>query len=109
MASSNRPHPIEAGHNRRSIGALAGHDEFWGFSKGLQTLDFIGAPEEIRTPDPQIRSLVLYPAELRARPVYEGRVVSSGRVVRKGAGWAAIALILLDIERVPRRCCYGRR
>src|SRR6516164_8261098 len=29
-------------------------------------LDFTGAPEEIRTPDPQIRSLVLYPAELRA-------------------------------------------
>ena len=29
--------------------------------------DFDGAPEEIRTPDPQIRSLVLYPAELRAR------------------------------------------
>ena len=26
----------------------------------------VGAPEEIRTPDPQIRSLVLYPAELRA-------------------------------------------
>ena len=25
-----------------------------------------GAPEEIRTPDPQIRSLVLYPAELPA-------------------------------------------
>ncbi len=25
-----------------------------------------GAPEEIRTPDPQIRSLVLYPTELRA-------------------------------------------
>src|SRR5262245_32986064 len=31
-----------------------------------------GAPEEIRTPDPQIRSLVLYPAELRAQiPVPE--------------------------------------
>ena len=30
-------------------------------------LELIGAPEEIRTPDPQIRSLVLYPAELRAR------------------------------------------
>ena len=29
--------------------------------------DLAGAPEEIRTPDPQIRSLVLYPAELRAR------------------------------------------
>ena len=26
-----------------------------------------GAPEEIRTPDPQIRSLMLYPTELRAR------------------------------------------
>ena len=31
----------------------------------------VGAPEEIRTPDPQIRSLVLYPAELRVR--FEGR------------------------------------
>jgi hypothetical protein len=34
-----------------------------------------GAPEEIRTPDPQIRSLVLYPAELRVRAV---PVVSGG-------------------------------
>ena len=35
-----------------------------------------GAPEEIRTPDPQIRSLVLYPAELRVRaePVISGGV-----------------------------------
>ena len=32
-----------------------------------QLIDFIGAPERIRTSDPQIRSLVLYPAELRAR------------------------------------------
>ena len=30
-------------------------------------IDFNGAPERIRTSDPQIRSLVLYPAELRAR------------------------------------------
>ena len=30
------------------------------------TLITLGVPEEIRTPDPQIRSLVLYPAELRA-------------------------------------------
>ena len=29
--------------------------------------DLVGAPERIRTSDPQIRSLVLYPAELRAR------------------------------------------
>jgi hypothetical protein len=28
---------------------------------------FLGAPGEIRTPDPQVRSLVLYPTELRAR------------------------------------------
>ena len=39
-------------------------------SRRAQVLDGIGhcgigAPEEIRTPDPQIRSLVLYPAELR--------------------------------------------
>ena len=32
-----------------------------------------GAPEEIRTPDPQIRSLVLYPAELRA-PLMRRRI-----------------------------------
>jgi hypothetical protein len=29
--------------------------------------DVTGAPGTIRTSDPQIRSLVLYPAELRAR------------------------------------------
>src|SRR6187551_1612930 len=28
--------------------------------------NFYGAPEEIRTPDPLVRSQVLYPAELRA-------------------------------------------
>ena len=30
---------------------------------------FYGAPEEIRTPDPLVRSQVLYPAELRAHLV----------------------------------------
>src|SRR5690242_4874980 len=44
--------------------------------KGLSALNFlkplgfweeIGAPGTIRTSDPQIRSLMLYPAELRAR------------------------------------------
>src|SRR5262249_152684 len=34
---------------------------------GIKKNPSAGAPEEIRTPDPQIRSLVLYPAELRAR------------------------------------------
>jgi hypothetical protein len=34
-----------------------------------------GAPGEIRTPDPQIRSLVLYPAELRALIATPGQVL----------------------------------
>jgi hypothetical protein len=38
----------------------------WPF-QDLNELKKNGAPEEIRTPDPQIRSLVLYPAELRVR------------------------------------------
>jgi hypothetical protein len=45
-------------------------DACTGLARELHTefhLDLIGAPGEIRTPDPQIRSLVLYPAELRAR------------------------------------------
>jgi hypothetical protein len=33
----------------------------------LRLLEIIGAPGTIRTSDPQIRSLMLYPAELRAR------------------------------------------
>src|SRR5262245_11332846 len=33
-------------------------------SRFSQVLDFVGAPGRIRTHDPQIRSLVLYPAEL---------------------------------------------
>jgi hypothetical protein len=39
----------------------------------------IGAPEEIRTPDPQIRSLVLYPAELRARRAHRAEIVGGKR------------------------------
>ena len=35
-----------------------------------------GAPEEIRTPDPQIRSLVLYPAELRARRPFSRQITA---------------------------------
>ena len=50
-----------------------------------------GALEEIRTPDPQIRSLVLYPAELRARSrgprTYASRLLmaSLGSVGLRGA------------------------
>ena len=42
---------------------------------------YSGAPGEIRTPDPQIRSLVLYPAELRARCALRGKW--SGRQGRR--------------------------
>jgi hypothetical protein len=52
----------------------------------LILLNVFGAPEEIRTPDPQIRSLVLYPAELRARPVVGGGVVYAGGGGRKSVG-----------------------
>jgi hypothetical protein len=44
-----------------------------------------GAPERIRTSDPQIRSLVLYPAELRARTGSRpGGRERRGRLVRCG-------------------------
>ena len=49
-----------------------------------------GAPEEIRTPDPQIRSLVLYPAELRAR-----RVVAIG----SDAQWQEAAMARRGLPR----------
>ena len=37
------------------------------YSYLIEKIQKIGAPGAIRTPDPQIRSLVLYPAELRVR------------------------------------------
>lgn len=46
------------------------------YRKGLI---FSGAPEEIRTPDLQVRSLLLYPAELRARNEGESILSRSGR------------------------------
>ena len=52
--------------------------------------DFVGAPEEIRTPDPQIRSLVLYPAELRARRARFAQGDGSGP--RIGVGKRALAI-----------------
>src|SRR5207253_1815567 len=52
-----------------------------------------GAPGEIRTPDPQIRSLVLYPAELRALVAYRagnapGPTAAAGNAgIPIGFGW----------------------
>jgi hypothetical protein len=42
---------------------------------------FVGALGGIRTPDPQIRSLVLYPAELRAHEAF-GRENSNSNQAR---------------------------
>src|SRR5581483_9610749 len=57
------------------------------FVSSLRSLTKTGAPEEIRTPDPQIRSLVLYPAELRARslPAFRNRLAAEGREPMKAA------------------------
>jgi hypothetical protein len=46
-----------------------------------------GAPEEIRTPDPQIRSLVLYPAELRARMLPARRFDAAREASRASSGF----------------------
>jgi hypothetical protein len=48
-----------------------------------QVFEMIGAPGEIRTPNPQIRSLVLYPVELRAQPEAPGRAMAARRRGRK--------------------------
>src|SRR5437660_9496108 len=48
--------------------------------------DCIGAPDRIRTCDPQIRSLVLYPAELRAL------VASRGKMQAKGNASTGVAM-----------------
>jgi hypothetical protein len=65
---------LEVVNNAHSLGISLGN--FWS-SRGnalvldsiLRRLIRIGPPGEIRTPDTQVRSLVLYPAELRAEGV----------------------------------------
>ncbi len=50
----------------------------------------LGAPERIRTPNPQIRSLVLYPVELRARarPRRSARTGEPSRLPGRRQGWS---------------------
>src|ERR1700733_6968562 len=65
-----------------------------------------GAPEEIRTPDPQIRSLVLYPAELRARRVvaiafdrrWQGDPISHRRRLKGLVSAVAVGLIVTSAD-----------
>ena len=58
-----------------------------------------GPPGEIRTPDTQVRSLVLYPAELRA----EGVKNRHGCLVSQGKPWILILseTNLLSTSRSP--------
>jgi hypothetical protein len=64
-------------------------------SDSKEPIEKTGAPEEIRTPDPQIRSLVLYPAELRVRTPWSGPSARNGAGTRPGRqaayliAWAA--------------------
>src|SRR5208282_2201434 len=88
-----------------------------GKRKSLQWLS--GAPEEIRTPDPQIRSLVLYPAELRARCVARlggrcaMRLATRAIAIDSGTRWQApgpawIGLGLAVYADFSRECgCHG--
>src|SRR5580704_15329941 len=65
-----------------------------------------GAPEEIRTPDPQIRSLVLYPAELRARRVvaiafdrrWQGDPISYRRRLKGLVSAVAVGVIVTSAD-----------
>ena len=52
-----------------------------GFNPNLRSKMRDGAPGKIRTPDPQIRSLVLYPAELRVHCADGLRARQGGLVV----------------------------
>ncbi len=68
-----------------------------GGRSGLWTMLKNGAPERIRTSDPQIRSLVLYPAELRAR--------SKPRTCDGKARWSRFSMPVRLCERRER--CHG--
>ena len=77
---------LEVVNNAHSSGISL--ENFWSSRGNALVLDFIlrrliriGPPGEIRTPDTQVRSLVLYPAELRAEGVKNrhGCLVSQGK------------------------------
>ncbi len=56
--------------------------------KALYLLDFIGASGEIRTPGPQVRSLVLYPTELRThKAAYYLEGVQGSQGKRRAKTW----------------------
>jgi hypothetical protein len=74
--------------------------------KRIELFEIAGAPEEIRTPDPQIRSLVLYPAELRARrlsPATELGAPARMRASSRFSGLRQERIAAAPQPRLPRR------
>ena len=67
-----------------------------------------GAPEEIRTPDPQIRSLVLYPAELRARFLRGGEPMHRGGLRQASAAGGRTGLLAAPGAATPTRLHPGK-
>src|SRR5450631_1708496 len=61
-----------------------------------------GAPERIRTADPQIRSLVLYPAELRA-PMPLPEIVPRNRAIAIASGFHWQGLPSLTLAHDPEK------
>ena len=64
-------------------------------------LVIIGAPGEIRTPDTQVRSLVLYPAELRARVIRAVELSNSFRKRKDLLNCEKRNVLLNFTERIP--------
>ena len=60
----------------------------------LKTQIISGAPGEIRTPDPLIRSQILYPAELRAHNMGTGYTRADGQI--QGVLWGPEDLKAFD-------------
>ena len=79
-----------------------------------QTFFFFGAPERIRTADPKLRRLVLYPAELRAQMVHwmgveptpVARLAPETSAYTNSATSARRINILLTIPNVEGRSCF---
>ena len=76
VISKHGPRPVapwKENSGQQPLRTPVGVGDDAGASRGASlTIVKNGAPEEIRTPDPQIRSLVLYPAELRALCAWAG-------------------------------------
>ena len=80
--------PRESGRATKIFSAPSVPPEDAGASAEREILWISGAPERIRTADPQIRSLVLYPAELRALDsAAENRPAGRGIAIVLTAYW----------------------